>query len=160
MSLVLHLRRGSPGEPNWEVKVLGWGPKVNGRENPAHPCCCYQQGNSISWPCQLLLVLMVLLSLFSVPKSPQTWASSSGELGQMYLGLGVGGGYSVHVAFRTTAISVGTMPQTYVSAQTPLAPVALGHGDHLVVCYLSPGVWSHLSLNSFTSSQAWGLGNK
>ena len=57
---------------------------------PACLCCCCQQGNSISWPCQLLPVFMVLLSLLSLPKGQQTWASSSDELSQMCLGLGVG----------------------------------------------------------------------
>lgn len=33
----LNLGEGSPGEPNWEVKVPGWRQKVNGREDPRLP---------------------------------------------------------------------------------------------------------------------------
>ena len=69
-------------------------------------------------------------------------------------------GLKVHVAFRIAAISLGTMPQLYVSAQKPLPTVALGHGDHLALCFLSLGLRNHLSLDSFISDQAGDLGNE
>lgn len=67
----------------------------------------------------------------------------------------------MHVAFRTAAFSVGTMPQPLSVPRQPLPLLALGHSNHFAVCYLSvSSLGSHLSLDSFTSGQAEDLGNE
>lgn len=161
MSLVLvpslHLRGGSPGEPNWEVKVLGWRQKVNGREDP---CLLVLLLPASEWhllALPLLLVLMVLLSLLSLPKSPQTWASSSGELGQMCLGLGVG--IQCMWPLGQQLFLWAPCPRLMSVPRHPL-PLWLWAMVTTLLSVMSPGLWSHLSLESFTSSQAWGLGNE
>lgn len=60
--------------------------KVHGREDP---CCPRQQGNSISWPCRLLPVLLSGPESLALPESLQT-RRLPGELGQLRLGSGVG----------------------------------------------------------------------
>lgn len=74
---------------------------------------------------------------------------------------GAGSGHSVHVAFRTAAISVGTVPQPVSEPRHVLLMLALGHCDHLAVCFLSPGsLRSHLSLVSFHQWPGWGFGKR
>lgn len=125
---------------------------------PAFSCCCRQQGNGIPWPCQFLLVLMVLLSLLSLPKSPQTWASFSGELGQMCLGLGVDIQCMWPLGQQVFLWAPCPRLMSVPRHPWPLWLRAMVTTLLSVICLQVYG--SHLSLESFTSSQAWGLGNE
>lgn len=95
----------------------------------------------------------VVLSLLSLPESLATRASSSGPAWPDVSG--VGNGYSVCVAFRRAAVCGHRDPALCQCLDTL---VALGYGDHLAVCYVSPGPRNHLSLDSCTQWPHWDLG--
>lgn len=99
-----------------------WGQKVDGKEDPCCPC---QQGNSISWPCQLLPLLLPSLVVLSLSASPRACklVFLPGELGQLCLGSGMGFRRIWPLGQQQFLWAVAP---ACVSAQTPFAPDRFG----------------------------------